>query len=487
MGGRIRALLAAGFRSQWGSGAWPIAPLVMHGSLSAVLCALFADVLQPFGYAVFALALSGGLLLLVLLGEFGSLLQADEAGEWIEAQPVRPLELRLARALLVFSLLGALALASLLPAAFFLPHADLGGRLLLVVSGLGQAVLLAAALLLLQSLLGPRAEGVLVTLQTLLVGGIVLGVVLGPRLARHVAGATGWDTLPDGLHYLPCAAFAGVLGEGGSSAWPAWAATAAAVLALVLVPAPRATSGTRGRAPLDLLLAPLRAGVRRLWVRRAERASFELVCDALPKEREFVLRTYPMLGIPLAFLLAGAGGAKPETREGLLALLCFTPATYLPVLLVHVPASRSAAARWILDSAPVAPAALAGGALKALVLRFLVPLYALLFGLAWNLASLEFALRMAPAGCLVSVLTLRPLYALLVHEPPLAVLPERIETKMDWTGPLIGLAMGLTVAAVLALKFVTSVPLALGLCAALVAGIVLQERFPPRAAARARR
>ena len=36
MAQRIRALLRAGFQSQWGSGAWPVAPLVMHGSLSFV-------------------------------------------------------------------------------------------------------------------------------------------------------------------------------------------------------------------------------------------------------------------------------------------------------------------------------------------------------------------------------------------------------------------------------------------------------------------
>lgn len=471
MSGRIRALLRAGFQSQWGSGAWPVAPLVMHGSLAAVLCALVADVLPRFAYTLFALALSGGLLLLVLLGEFGSLLQADEAGEWIEAQPVRRFELRAARALLILSLLGALALAALLPAAFFLPQADLGARLLLLVAGLGQAGFLAALLLVLQTLLGPRAEGLLVTLQTLLVGGIVLGVVLGPRLAQELRGVREWSQLPEAARWLPSAWFA--------RADPlAWAVCALALLALLFVPAPRARAGSRGRTPLALLLEPLRLAAGRSWVRRDERASFELVWEALPKEREFVLRSYPMLGIPLAFLLAGASGAPDWKREGLLALLCFTPAVYLPVLLVHVPASRSADARWILDSAPVAAAAIAGGARKAIALRFLLPLHALLFALAWAETSLEFALRMAPAGFLISLLVLQPLYAKLVQEPPLSVLPERVETRMDWTGSLMGLAFGLTVAAVLAVNLVTSVPVALGLCAVLVAAILVRDRRP---------
>src|SRR5689334_256898 len=357
MSGRIRALLRAGFQSQWGSGAWPVAPLVMHGSLSFVLCAVFADVLPRERYSIFALALSGGLLLLVLLGEFAALLQADEAGEWIEAQPLRLLEMRAARALLAFSLIGVLALASLLPAAWFLPQASSLERVQLVWAGLEQALFLGASLVVLQSLLGGRAEGVLVALQTLLVGGIVLGVVLGPRFAREFSGEESWTRA------FPPAWFA-------RQGLAALGATLASVLAFALVPAPRRSEGARGRTPLGLALAPLRALAARSWVRRGERASFELVFEALPKEREFVLRSYPMLGIPLAFLVAGASGAAEWKREGLLALLCFTPSIYLPVLLVHVPASRSAAARWILDSAPVDARTIAAGARKALALRF---------------------------------------------------------------------------------------------------------------------
>ncbi|MBK7642426.1 MAG: hypothetical protein IPJ19_05170 [Planctomycetes bacterium] len=469
MSGRIRALLRAGFQSQWGSGAWPVAPLVMHGSVSFVMCALVADVLPAFGFAFFALALSGGLVLLVLLGEFGSLLSADEAGEWIEAQPVRAIELRIARALLVFSLLAVLALASLLPAAYFLPHADLGARALFLAAGLGQAALLAALLLTVQSVLGSRAEGLLVSLQTLLVGGIVLGVVLGPRLARELVAVQGLEGLPGLARLLPSAWFAG-------AAPLAFGATALALLALLLLPAPRAGNAARGRTPLGLALAPLRALAARVWVKRDERASFELVFEALPKEREFVLRSYPMLGIPLAFLVAGASGEEGMKREGLLALLCFTPAIYLPVLLVHVAASRSAAARWILDSAPVSPEALASGARKALALRFVLPLYALLFALAWSQTSLEFALRMAPAGFLVSLLVLPRLYTLLVRDPPLSVQPEAVETRMDWGGPLMGLALALTFAAVMAQQFVTTVPRALLVCALLAGAVALQDR-----------
>ncbi|MEZ5974022.1 MAG: hypothetical protein R3E96_04005 [Planctomycetota bacterium] len=52
---------------------------------------------------------------------------------------------------------------------------------------------------------------------------------------------------------------------------------------------------------------------------------------ALPAEKDYGLRTYPLLAIPLAFLFLGAEGTKPE-GQGLLAILSFAPLTYPPIL-----------------------------------------------------------------------------------------------------------------------------------------------------------
>jgi len=150
------------------------------------------------------------------------------------------------------------------------------------------------------------------------------------------------------------------------------------------------------------------------------------------------------------------------------------------VLLVHVPASASASARWILDTAPVGEREVAAGARKAVAVRFVVPLYAILFAAAWSQAGFAFALRLALPAALLSILLLRHLYAICVVGPPLSTKPDEIVVQLDWTGPLLMLAVGLTIAAVLAWRYVTSMEIGLALTVALVACELTLDRLAPR-------
>jgi hypothetical protein len=469
---RVLTVFRAGFAAHWGAGAWPAAPLVLHGTVAAVLCGLASEGLPPFAYALFALSASGALIVLPLLGDFGPLLRSDPAAEWVEALPVTRAELRLARTLLILFALFVLSLAALLPAAWFAPDsAGLGGRAALVAAGLGQSLLLAAVLLAVQSALGERAEALLVLLQTLLVVGVVLGVAVGLRLVPAIAHLE--SPVGAGLEAFPPAWFAAAAAPSEAplpSLWRAapWLAALASLALLAFGPLPRAPRARASGGWLAFALSPLRALAVRAWVRREERPAFDLVFDALPLEREFVLRTYPMIGIPLAFLIAGSRGEAGAMREGLLAVLLFTPAAYLPILLVHVPGTASPEARWILETSPLPREAHAGGAIKAIALRFLVPLYTMLFVLAWTQAGFSFALRLALPAALVSTILLRLLYAKFVHEPPLSVAPDEIEARLDWTGVLAGLGIGLTLAAILAANWVTSLGAGLALAAALL-------------------
>jgi len=106
--------------------------------------------------------------------------------------------------------------------------------------------------------------------------------------------------------------------------------------------------------------------------------------------------------------------------------------------------------------------------LKALAVRFLVPLYVMLFALAWTRSGLAFALMLAPLGFLVSVVVNRPLYALCVSDLPLSRDANDIKADMNWMGHILTLGIVLTIAAIIALKFVTSFGIALIVCAALV-------------------
>lgn len=461
----LRARLAAGPR-----GGLPVATWFGHALVTAFFCGLVSDFLPPFAYGLFALSLLGALLAIPLLGELGWLLRQDAGEEWAATLPIRPIERRIARTLHLLLLLFGLALASLLPATWLLPSAtSLGARLAFPLCGLAFAACLAAALLLLQSLLAGRAEGLLVLVQTLLVVAVVVGLVVGvrhvPLLARtpHLGDAGGGF-----LWLVPqawCAApLAGVEGE-PTRAWLPALAGLGALACLALLPPASAPRSGRGEPLLARLLRPLRALATRWWVRPEERAAFDLVYDALPREREVVLRTYPMIGIPLAFLATAAlgdprtGAAGPSgpgadaAREGLLALLFFTAGIYLPVLLTQIPASSSAAARWIQECAPVREGALACGAIKAVAVRFLLPLYAVLGWIAWLQAGPSFVLTVGLPGALSSLLVCQLLYPVCVRERPLSVAPDELRADLDWLGVLGVLALVLTLLSVAVQRF----------------------------------
>jgi len=182
-----------------------------------------------------------------------------------------------------------------------------------------------------------------------------------------------------------------------------------------------------------------------------------------------VLRTYPMFGIPLAFLIAGSSDEHGPERQALLSLLLFTPPIYLPVLLAHLPATQSPDARWILDTAPVTKAEIDGGTLKAVALRFLLPLYALLFALACVYAGPLFAVRLALPAALVGLIVLRQVFPMFTREPPLSISAQDVTMPMDWTGPFLGVAMALVVVAVVAWSAITTIWISLGTCCILLA------------------
>ena len=454
-----RARLGAQFR-----GGFPWAALLAQGSFCGVLCLLARDIVGPWGYAWFALSLAAGLVLLGLLGEFGGALRRDPAGDWSEALPATRADRLCARFLLVATLLSYLSCAALVPATLFAP-AELGvaARASLGLAIVAQSIGLAAGLLALAALLGERAEGLLVLLQTFAVAVAAATTFASLRLLGHVRRVElGELPAGDALLAWPSTHVASSIvappeGVPPAAWWFPLALALVGALTLALVPPAPEPRGRRSRTPLARLLAPFRAAASRWWVRDDERASFHLVHDALPLERDFVLRTYPMVGLPLAFFLAGAKG-DAGGREGLLAVLLFTPALYLPVLLAHVPATASPRARWILETAPLPSTAIVGGAIKALAVRFLLPLYLVLGGLAAALAGPEFALRLAPAGLVVTLIVMRFLYPHIATGLPLSVAADQVEVRHDWMGALATLAFLLVILATLAFAYLASTP-----------------------------
>ncbi len=423
----------------------PVAPLLFVASLSALFALLTRGALAPYAYGVFALTVALALAALPLLGELGPLLRADPANEWVASQPVRPGELRLARILVLGLALASLALACLIPMSLLAPpSATLGQRVGLILGGLAQTAFLAAVLLWVQAAFAVRAEGVLVAMQAVLLSSTLVGLL---GLLGHLNALAGVTSPSGGLLTYPPAWFALLLADSrsGPAPWFVLGAIAFTLMTFAAAPFPPANRGGSTRTALGLLLHPLRFFATRFWVRTEERAAFDLAYDGLPAEREFVIRTYPLVAIPLAFL---ALGADPNTREGegLFAILMFAPATYLPAMLLFIPGTSTPGARHLFDVSPQRPVDEMQGALKAVAVRFLAPLVVALTVLVSMQATPALALKLAAPAGLAALWTLRILWRQYVQQPILSTPHDELGSawENDLTGGMMVVALAMT-------------------------------------------
>jgi len=488
MQARIRALVHATLAGEWfgpkGS-QLPVATVLFHFSLSALLCGVASGHLTAYGYGVFALSVPLALATLPLLGELAPLLRGDPAHEWISAQPVRPAEVRIARVIVIAVMLGMMTLGSATAAALLAPDdMTIISRLLLIVAALCQSLCVAAALLWVQAALGERAEILLVLLQTLLFCALIVGTVFGLSWVHELAQ---WTAPREALVPYPPTWFASwllpwdALTGARRELWVSLAAVLFGLATLAIAPFPPPPRAQRTRTPLSTLLEPFRRLALRFWVRREERGVFDLVYAALPAERDFVMRTYPLVAIPVAFLLLGARAGDPK-GEGLLAILLFAPATYLPILLAHVPATSTPAARWIVDTSPISPTAEREGALKAVAIRFLLPLGLALALVTWTQGGLAFTLRLALPAAVATIVALRALWPLCVDRPPLSTPAADLGTawKNEFTGILFALAAATTIAAIATWRLVKTPEVGIGIVALAVLIEWLRMRTPRR-------
>jgi hypothetical protein len=477
---RLRTLLRAQARSAAGEGR--LGAGSGQALVSLALCGLTGDRLEPWGYAWLALSLSALLLLGPLLGEAAWPLRQLAHEDWLRSLPARPIELRLARHLAFARGVLTLALYALVPAALLAPGPLWPGGLGLLLLGLIQALLLAAAVGALQSLLAGRLEALLVALQALLLLAVFAALLALPPTLRWLGQLAGPAELPGAARIWPSGALVALCFESKAHApeLRGLALTAGAALLLlalsVALPAPAAPPLGGGSGPIARLFEPLARLLGRFWVRPEERPAYDLVRRALPREREVALRALPLLALPLVFAWVALGKPPGDERDGLLALLLFAPGFYLPVLQIHVAASQSHAARHLLELAPQGRAALERGAQKALVATYLLPTCLALGLLAAGLADAGTALSLGPLGFFAALLCLRVLYPRTVADLPLSLPIERIGGTESLAGPLIAAGVLLALLA-LASRFLLEGPLAV--VGALLALLAL-ERWTDR-------
>ena len=470
---RVIALVRAQLSGEVLGERTPVAALAMQAVVATLLCLLVRGEVGAYGYAVFALAIPLALIAVPLLGELAPLLRADPASEWVGAQPVSGRDLRLARVATLLIIVGMLALAALVPAALLAPGGlGLGDRAALVGAGLLQVWVAAAALLLLQVVLtrlpGRGGESFLVLLQTAVFLCVLVGLLAGLRSLPVLDELQGSER---GLLFFPPAWFASFAAPAGFGTPGAIAlgSVIGAMAVFLLAPFPPAPRAQSTHSVLATLLRPFRAVAEALWVRPDERAPFAFVYDALPAEREFVLRTYPLVAAPLLFLALGADPSTTE-GEGLFALLLFAPAAYLPFVLMHVPTSSTPDARWIVDTAPLDERVEDQGAMKAVAIRLLVPLYLGIGALVYATASPGLCLRLWPVAVAAGLITLRVLTRRGVGRPLSTKANDLLSTWNEGLGgTLMTLAVLMTLIAVAAWRGIASPAIGWGLLAAVVA------------------
>ncbi|QDU69880.1 hypothetical protein [Engelhardtia mirabilis] len=483
MSARVRPIFVAELAALSG-GASLVSTAGTHLLVAGLLGGIVRGEIGAFAFAAYAYTVAAGLVTLPLLGELGTWLRTPSAPEWTASLPCTALDRALARLAVLLVAVGGLSMGSLLPLSLLAPGLDLSGRLVFAACGLGATLSVASALLLLQALLERVAPALLVLLQTAMTVVVAGTLLLGLPLALRLTAYGRFGDLDGNLALAPPFWFAAPITPGGVDATALWMPALCTAIALVgawlgLTLAGKSVARIAGGAPpIDRVLEPLRRAALALWVRREERATFDLVFAAMPHEREVALRTAPLLAVPLIFAWVALGKEPGADKDAFVALILFTPGFYLPVLLSHVPASASFAARWLLDSAPVAPAHLQRGAFKAVCVRYVIPLHIALGFLAWQQAGGALALRLALPAMLVSILVCRVLYTATVDQPPLSIPPEEAGDPQKLTGPLMAAGISLAIVAIVAEHFVTTPALGLVLSAALLGVLVLEEYVP---------
>jgi hypothetical protein len=110
----------------------------------------------------------------------------------------------------------------------------------------------------------------------------------------------------------------------------------------------------------------------------------------------------------------------------------------------------------LIELAPVPRAALDNGALKAVVIRFLAPLYAALGVVAAAQGRIEVAIELAPIALLVALLAARLVWPACVNDLPLSTPPEDVVVDHRWGNLLLTLGIVAAILAALATMLVTS-------------------------------
>jgi ABC-2 type transport system permease protein len=113
-----------------------------------------------------------------------------------------------------------------------------------------------------------------------------------------------------------------------------------------------------------------------------ERAAFAFTWRITGRDRKFKLKTYPQLGFGLAYVVVMSINGQSLGSSGFFYLFAlYFAGIYVMVAQYQLSVSDSYRASWVYGSAPIRqPGEVLSGALKALIIKLLIPFYVLLAG-----------------------------------------------------------------------------------------------------------
>jgi len=224
-----------------------------------------------------------------------------------------------------------------------------------------------------------------------------------------------------------------------------------------------ALSGSRRAARAKSAPGTMMGLFEKLFVRADEKTAFEFTAVHLARDRGFRLKAYPILGVPILMMVISLFESKDPL---FFILLLYLMNLYLPLVVSFLPFGDHFRAGWIFDALPAErPGSFARGAEKAFVYRIMLPL-----GL---LNAVALSVFLSPVA--------GPLHALFAFLGGLFVVGARFRKLVaypfsrefrgvvtnDFTGVLFGSLVIFTALAWFQLSTSRSLPLFVGLIAAM--------------------
>jgi hypothetical protein len=464
----------------------PLIVNVAHNLALSLLVAYFAYVnFEPFGFAFLQMLILMAAVAMSLVAEFGVALVDPDDHPLLSPLPISTRTYFAARAVNALFYVGVVATSWSLPGAILAGFlhggsvaAGLRHLLAALLAGLSSAAFVVLGYGLLSRAVAARqVHEVILKLQVLFSIAVFLGLLYGPALLPGVEGFVPFSRSAWALAVPP--AWFGALAAGGPAPLAAVALLTPLVVAVVLLrlsigyaAALRSHASARRPGEREVRGAGrLAALFRRVFVRRDERAAFDLTAILMARERPFRLRSYPLLGFPIALVVLALTTRSPHDRLVWLMLLMYAPNLYFPAVVSLLPHTANPEAAWIWRTSPVeARGAAVLGAQKAFLLRFVLPLYALVAVFAvwlWDpVAGLGNAAAAGLVACLFTAFDFMRLPDL-----PFTLAPSRTFSQLD-TSRFMGRVLLLAVISSAQFFLVAANPILLAAILPVLAGML---------------